>query len=141
MTRSIGHGEADPVPAIEKLLRRIPSNPQYYDPQSALPIAPVAFRPTERDIDGISLFREFFTSAREVSAAGRKPFTYYVARLIVADMLKLGLTIRAAPDPEQPKGHVVIPEMSYSADRNRAKELAVKLARIAMNDIALHPSA
>lgn len=141
MTRPANLKEADHLLPQEKVLRRIPSYPQFYDPLSSLPITASAFRANKHDTTGISLFRCYFATPTEVSAAGRNPNTYYVARVPLQAFSSLGLTVVPAPTYDGPRGHSVVPELAYNLDKKREKECAVALARIASADIVLHPSA
>ncbi|MCR4315586.1 MAG: hypothetical protein NUW37_04460 [Planctomycetes bacterium] len=68
------------------------------------------FHPIENDTYGISLYRSKFCTATEVGSWGRRADKeYWVAELIVSDILSLGLTVEV-DDPEDPR-HVQIPEL------------------------------
>lgn len=133
--------DQDPVKDEESVLRRIHSI--YYNPGSNIPVQPEAFRPTERDEDGLSVFRERFISPAQVLAdvAENKRGLYLIARLAVRDLHALHLTVIPAPRSDL-AGHAVIPELnwdSYQKEKRRLKELQVELARLASQAIVHHP--
>jgi hypothetical protein len=131
--------EAAPVDADEFVLRRI--HKSYFDSRLPLPIQPVAFKPTESDVDGLSVFRERFVSPAEVAAAGRTPGAYHVARLAVRDLQALRLTV--VPSPGELPGHAVLAELNrafYEQDRAGAKLLQAALAKLASQGIVHQPS-
>jgi hypothetical protein len=127
--------ESDPLTPNEWLLRRIPNNADYYKPAEPVPIQRVAFEPNKQDVDGLSFFREMFISPRELGLkTGRKP-PYVVARIRLKDLQANNIKIRPAPDEEQPRGHVVAPEITYPA-RKSTKEAQRQLrdsARLAFD--------
>ena len=55
----------------------------------ATPVLRLAFQPTKRDVDGLSVCREKFITATQLAAVGRTPGAYYVARLAVAAPIPL----------------------------------------------------
>ena len=127
----------DSVDQSESLLRRIPRNADFYDPNLSLPITPHAFRPNHQDSDGISLFREKAISREALSQTGRKP-PYIVASLKARDLCDLGFTIIPTLDDSGIPGHVVVPELSWEAYENNKqslKELTKKLAELASTDV------
>lgn len=131
----------DPVSLDEKLLRRVPA--QWCNTSLPQPIQRVAFEPNESDMDGLSLFRELFITPEELAQTGRKPGTYFIGRLRASDVLELQLTIRPDPREDQPAGHVVIPELSFTEMKQRkskSKELQNELAKLAGKDIAYKPA-
>ena len=135
--------EHDSVSQDEKVLRRILKNPEYYKPGLPIPIQYRAFYPTKEDEDGLSLFRELFTTAGDV-AKGKNPKGYAVARLLVAAINELDLTVLPDPQP-QPElpGHSLIPELNYNdKEKNKAakrkfKDIGFELAKIAGRDMVL----
>jgi hypothetical protein len=127
--------ERDPVSPDEWLLRRVPRAADYFDPAGKVPLSPLAFASVKQDTDGISLFRELFTSARALSATGRKP-PYYVVRIRASDVNALALSLQPSPDAEQPEGHVVIPELCYRPKPTVGQKEAALRLRIALRDLA-----
>src|SRR5438094_251516 len=108
--------EQNPIVATEYVLRRV--HKDHFDAHLPVPIMPVAFKPTESDVDGISVYHEQLISAAEVGRAGRTPGAYYVARLSVAALHALSLTV--IPVPSDLPGHAVIPELNralYAQDK------------------------
>ena len=68
---------------------------------------------------------------------------YYVARISVRDLEKLGLTVQPDPIEGGPRGHAIIPELNshaYKANKNLLKPILVELARLASADIVHVPS-
>ena len=138
--------ENDLVSPDEHVLRRINNKKDWYDPSLGFPVTRVACTPFKKDVDGLSVFRELFVSAAEVAAAGPNPDGYYVARLLVADIQRLGLTVVPNPLPGRLRGHAIIPELNYSATRSdpdtkkRTKELTFELAKLAGRNIVAEPN-
>ena len=137
--------ENDPVLPTEYVFRRINNKKDWYNSELEQPVTRVACSPFKKDVDGLSVFRELFVSASDVAAAGPDPAGYYVARLLVADILELGLTVIPAPQEGMPKGHAIIPELTTAAANNAqtrrwAKEIANKLARLAGRSIVALPN-
>jgi len=129
----------DPILPSEYVLRRI--HPNNFNPEQPTPILRCEFEPKPRDQEGISLYREKILSAAELANAGKNPRIYYVARILVQDLLAMGLSVVPTPGPLD--GHVSIPELSYQQfknDKNRSKDLQRRLAVLASRDIVLRPS-
>lgn len=102
----------------------------------------LGFRPTDKDTDGISVFRALFVSPDRVASSGKNPKGYYVARLRVSDIIALGLTVIPNPKDEQLPGHALIPELStvaYAKNKENAKFLLYRLAILAGNEIVFAP--
>jgi hypothetical protein len=110
-------------------------------------IDPNAFQPAKDDADGISLFREDFVTAEDLSSMSTHPKGVRVARVLARECTSLHLSLNPAPDPHVPPGHTVIPEMVFlkrTAQTNiqaqNIKDLSQKLAQIASeNDIYTPP--
>ncbi len=65
--------------------------------------------------------------------AGKRD-NYYIARIAVQDLQRLGLTVVPEPEPNGPPGHTIIPELNwqaYQADKQRLKQVQVELAKLA----------
>ncbi len=90
--------------------------------------------PNNGDTEGISVFRENFTTPDEIDLATEKPGEYFIARLRVYDLNKLGLTVVPDPLKGQPQGHALIPELrlaEYKSKRNWAIETQKSMADLA----------
>ena len=127
--------------ADEFVLRRIHKN--HTSPEAALIILPVAFRPSKADTDGLSVFREQLVTPADLATAGRKPGEYWVARLSIASLHTLGLSVIADERSEGPPGHALIPELSfasYDRDKERWRAVLVELARLACEAIVHQPA-
>ena len=129
--------EHDPVEEKESLLRLVPM--AYYDPTLNEPIPRIAFKPSGRDRDGLSFYRDrFVTPADLVRQKGKE---YVVARISVVEFLQRGFTVEPSPQPGPP-GHCVVPELGYDeycADKARHKDIQLELARLAAAGIAYVP--
>jgi len=116
----------DPKGAGECILRRVHKSQCRPDGS----VLPVAFRPNKNDDTGISVHFEREISPNDlvaaVAASGKAPQDYYVVRLSMEELYRLGLTVVSEPEPGGPPGHAVIPELridEYKRDQNRLKEL------------------
>jgi hypothetical protein len=87
-------------------------------------LADATFRPTERDTDGLSLWRARHVSVEE-AARGRGP-EYYVAAVSVRDIRALGIEI--VPDaPSGVRGHCIVPALNFD-DRKSTRSLECQRA-------------
>jgi hypothetical protein len=131
----------DPVEDDEVVYRRI--HRSFYDAAISPPIRSEAFRPNNNDNTGLSVFRAHFVQPFDtlINIEPGKRNDYFVARLAVAELKKLGLTI--VPEPGGPPGHAVIPELSwqaYHASKKSLKVVQFELAKMASTSIVLAPS-
>jgi hypothetical protein len=126
--------------ADEFILRRI--HKSHSAPLGPQIILPAAFRPSQEDITGLSVFREHLVTAAEVAAAGRKPGEYYVARLSVRTLRDLGFTVIDDDQPNGLRGHALIPELgleAYQRNKSTLKCAMAELARQGSQAIVHHP--
>jgi hypothetical protein len=135
--------EKDPVDDSEFVYRRI--HPNYVDPALPIQVQRDAFRPTQNDTTGLSVFRAALAKPSEALANLdlAKAKDYHVVRLAVRDLQKLGLTVVPEPLLGGPLGHAVIPELSwaaYQAQKLHWKAVLVELAKLASADIVLRPA-
>jgi|GEM_PF-5834288 len=109
--------EVPPISGDEYLYRRLLPGPWCRDPENTvIPqryFMPRAWQSPQRpgDADGISVNRSLLTS---LDRASRRPDTgesVPVARFAVADVHRLGLTVRPEPIAADPS-HAVIPELN-----------------------------
>lgn len=134
--------ESAPVSPDEFILRRIPNLQNYINLELAMSVTRAAFGPSSDDIDGLSVYREEFVSARQVAEAGNNPAGYYVVRLQAQDILNLGVQLIQDPKVGQLPGHTLIPELSKDgkkAERKRYKEVTQKLAVLGSGEIIYSP--
>lgn len=131
--------ETDALRADEYVLRRVPLATTPAQP----PFTQAAFRATPRDNDGLSLFRERFTTAYEVAEKVGRPFECHVVRLRVEFILEIeecGIRLSLKPDPAAPpipRGHCLVPEIStIQKAKNKAayRELSRALADLANDE-------
>jgi len=88
------------------------------------------------------VYREAFTDKETVAMAHRKPGRCFVARLMVADVLSLGLSVVPDPLDDPPAGHALIPEINaaaYRQDKERQRQLQLELAILAGHMIVFEP--
>jgi hypothetical protein len=135
--------EHQPVDPSEWVYRRI--HRTYYQPGLPIPIQAAAFRPNPNDTTGLSVFRAVFVQPADTltNIEASKRDHYYVARIAVQDLQRLGLTVVPEPDPDGPPGHAIVPELSwqvYQADKPRLKQVQVELAKLASAAIVHQPS-
>jgi hypothetical protein len=135
--------EKEPVDDSEFVYRRI--HPNFHDATLPIAVGLEAFRPSQSDVTGLSVLRARFAQPQDLFA-NRDPAKvsrYYVARLPVRDLHRLGLTVVPEPIPGGPAGHAVIPELSwpaYQAQKQHWKAVLVELAKLASMDIVHRPS-
>ena len=124
----------------ENVLRRVPG--QWINLTLSMPVSRLAFQASRRDTDGLSVFRENFISAEQLATVREHPEGYFVDALNVGKINELNLTVLSDHQPEQLPGHSIIPELSYpncKAHRQKAKEVQVKLAKLASKQIVYSP--
>ena len=97
-------------------------------------VAPYAFRAMERDTDGLSLFREDFTTRKSLIKTSKKGAR--VAHITARQFHKLELQLRASPDQAQLPGHTLVPDMRFvksetTEAKRKRKALEVQLAQFA----------
>jgi hypothetical protein len=136
--------ESEPVHESEFVYRRV--HDSFFDAALPVPIRSEAFRPSEQDSSGLSVFRQRFIDPKGTltNIDPAKASRYYVVRLAVRDLLGLGMTVVPEPTSTGAPGHAVIPELSwpaYSADKPRAKVLLRELAKLASVAIVYRPIA
>lgn len=125
MTRQVA---GDQIADDEVLLRRIPGSQM---PNGLLTKrSPTWFKPhPERDISGISLFREAVHQPGDIRPTSGKPF--YIARLTAKQIRSLGLEVVARPTNEH-RGHAEIPALcSETRGDDRTEEASKRLANLA----------
>ena len=130
--------EHAPVDEGEFVYRRVPR--VFYDSSLPIPIQAAAFGPTTNDTKGISLFRVNFAQPLDnlgnVDPAQAKD--YYVARISLRNLAKLGLAVKPDPIAGGPPGHTLIPDLSaiaYQANKQSLKAITAELAKLASADI------
>jgi len=132
--------EKDPAEDREDVLRRILNHEDFIKLDLKIPITPLSFMPTKQDLDGISVFRKFFSSPQEIADSGSNEKGYHVAAITVAELRQKDFSVLPDPQENTLKGHALIPELKYSKDKNikkKNKVLSVKLAKLASKNIVL----
>lgn len=136
--------EQEPVSPDEFVLRRVHKN--HFDPSLPVPIQKVAVRPTERDTDGLSVYREreYIGNPGGILADmdEAKRGNYYIARVRVSDLRALGLSVRPERGPDDLPGHCVIPELNrgtYDANKQALADTILELAKVLGRDVIHTP--
>jgi hypothetical protein len=127
-------------PRDRYVFRLIPK--AWYKADRPIPFEWLAFKPNDDDDDGVSVYRAELITPGQLDALGRKPGTYYVARLSVQALRSLNLSIVSTAGPLP--GHAVIPELrraAYEVNKQALKELMLELAKLASQDLVLRPTA
>lgn len=138
----------EPISPDEFVLRRVHRNNT--DPTGESLVKRCEFAPGKGDIDGLSLYRERYTSIEALVAAARSPQDVYVARFRVQELLDIRYGIGEALDhritveitPGPLPGHVSIPELAYErakADKPASLEIQRILALLASDRIVHRP--
>jgi hypothetical protein len=129
-----------PVQPDEILLRAIPNTQRYFDEtMGSWAVDPYAFEPNKkRDPDGLSFFRQDFTTLRAVAETSRHPNRARVGLIPASELIRLGVPAQAEPDSSGLAGHVIVPGLRVvpNAARSRAEkqkiaDISQQLARIA----------
>lgn len=129
--------DEEPISPDEYVLRKF-HRTHYRSPPP--PINRSGFEPRSDEEDGLSFYRERYTSIETLAQSGRSPGQSYICRFRVADLLALGVQLTSTPG-DLP-GHVVLPELSYPAlrgDRDRGRILQAELADLAGLAIVFRP--
>lgn len=108
---------SEPVEDDEILYRRVLEF--HYSPSNNH-LSPHAFRPTERDKTGLSVYRAKYKSIEEASR-GREGKAYFVAVLRAGDLRKAGIEVVPRPTVDDP-GHSELPSLTYDNRRSDAAE-------------------
>jgi len=125
----------DEIGTDEYVYRRVLNKQDIIDLSLRSPLQRSAFRPTNNDVDGISVFREKFTSPEALISAGQSPLGYHVVRLPVKEILEAGLTIITDPQDNQLPGHALIPDITIQEyDNPQGKNLS-KIKQKKLSDI------
>jgi hypothetical protein len=102
-------------------------------------VSPSAFKPhPKREIDGMSFFREDFTSPQDIAEASAHPDGVRVGRVTVRQLQELEVDAQSDPDPDELPGHVIVPGMRFVdknlqtvEERRTTKNRSLRLARFA----------
>ena len=117
---SIGDG-SEPIADDEIVYRRVSDTSGWYDPNSDRPVAWAAFRPNEKDLDGISVWRAKYKSPAEVAATQARPERrYFILVLRAARLRESGIEVKPSPQLGGP-GHATLANLNkeqYERDRD-----------------------
>lgn len=109
----------------EILLRRIP--PVDQDPDESLPPPSFTFRPTDKDTDGLSLWRARYVPVIDVAKSPRRPGRIHrVAAIVAKELRERGMDL--VVDPKDYK-HILISNLNPQNRENpRQREWRVAMA-------------
>lgn len=105
----------------DPIFRRIPVTLKLYRPETE-ELHAHAFRPSPRDIDGLSVsrgktdHRPEFLSLEQVAEVGRNPQGYFVAELSLITLNSHNIQVVPDPKDDDP-GHCLIPSLRYQKPR------------------------
>jgi hypothetical protein len=102
-------------------------------------VAPYAFKPhRKRDVDGMSFFRQIFTTAQAVAKRSTHVHGVRVANISGQQLRGLDLTAEPSPNADELPGHIIVPDMRWvdrssqtMEERRIEKDRSVKLAQFA----------
>ena len=117
---------SEPIENDEHLYRRIPVQPQYYDPSQGPEPSPLAFHPRKDDKTGISVFRAKYVTPEQLAQSGRGK-RYYVAVLRVGDLRNHGLEVVPRIEGHALPGHAELPNLTFENKRSDAAEEAKQI--------------
>ncbi|VTU00668.1 Uncharacterized protein OS=Singulisphaera acidiphila (strain ATCC BAA-1392 / DSM 18658 / VKM B-2454 / MOB10) GN=Sinac_4193 PE=4 SV=1 [Gemmataceae bacterium] len=130
----------------EYVLRRILKNPSHYDPSLPVPVQKAAVRPSQRDVNGLSVYREQYYLGNPAGVLAHveegKRNNYHIGRIRVSDLNRLGLTVRPAEGPEHLPGHCEIPELNhedYEKDKRKFADVILEVAKLLGENIVYSP--
>lgn len=126
-----GVGETSPIADDEIVLRRVSETSGYYDPESDRPFAWVAFRPNEKDVRGLSVWRERYKTPEQAAGINARPGRrYFIFKLNVGVLREAGVIVEPSTD-EGGAGHASLVNLNprrYAEDKNAVQELARTIA-------------
>lgn len=108
----------EPIADDEILYRRVPVQPEYYNPALDSKPRPEAFRPRKDDTTGLSVYRAKYKSIEDVAENPRGK-RYYVAVMRATDLREHGIKVLPRPVPDDP-GHAEIPSITHENRRTPA---------------------
>ena len=148
LARWLSYYETSPVSHDESLLRAIPNTPAHLsDDMGNWKIAPYAFQPNKnRDIDGMSFFREDFSTPKQIAKTNKHGSGARVASITVEQLESLELTATPGPIASEPAGHSIVPGMRFveksllsTEQRREVKDRSQKLAQFASSNRIYSP--
>jgi hypothetical protein len=124
----LGDGR-EPISDEEILYRRVSENSRWYDPNQTPQVSWVAFRPSQRDTTGLSVWRGKYMSAETAAIQHARPGRRsFVIELRAGDLRKIGVTVAPSADEGGP-GHASLTNLSHSTYQSGKNEIET-LARL-----------
>lgn len=134
-----------PIDPAEFVLRRV--HRSHYDPSLPVPVQKAAACPNKNDDKGLSVFREqnYTADPRGILANvdPTKRDNILIARVRVADLNAIGLTVVPDEGPQHLPGHCAIPELRravYEADKPALADTILALAKLLSRGMIDPPS-
>ena len=119
----------------ELIYRRVVQTTNFYNQNQNPALSTMAFKPTDADVDGISVTRATLLqgNAEAAAALGFAGKNYYIIELVAGDLRNEGLTVVADPSTNDPS-HAIIPALN-KATRNlpEVKNLMDRARRLNFN--------
>lgn len=126
-----GVRETSPITDDEFVLRRVSEKSGWYKPESVRPFAWVAFKPNEKDVRGLSVWRETYTTPEQAAGNNARPASrYFLFKLNVGRLREAGVIVEPSTD-EGGAGHASLVNLNarrYAEDKNAVQELARTIA-------------
>jgi hypothetical protein len=118
----------EPIADDELILRRIPVSQGWFDPLVAPHASPLAFRPRDDDLTGLSVVRGLPYNTFNAAAQGPSKRGYYLAVFRAGDLRGKGIHRVPRPVPGI-AGHAEITDLTVgNRDTDEARQLMVLLA-------------
>lgn len=115
-----------PIDDDELLLRRIPASQNWVSADKAS-VDPLAFRPSERDVSGLSFGRAKYNTPVQEAAKGGHGKQFYVAVRSVDRMRGAGMQVVGKPLTDD-LGHAEVADLTFTNRRSdRVRELVQRL--------------
>jgi hypothetical protein len=123
----------------EFVLRRVPKS-FVEPPLSNPPVSRDTFRPTEQDVEGLSVYRaeyhpDLVTILADIPDEAKRA-TYTIVRIAVADIRGLGLSV--IPKDADLPGHAEIPELNRAARVSNRRWANEKQYELALRSVIVH---
>lgn len=117
----------DRIADDEIVYRRVLARSDYCIPDSDRPIQWIAYKPSERDSSGISVWRAKYVQPDQAIRTAKSGRSYYLIALKVRDLRQLGAKVVASPE-EGGFGHATITSLSWNRYRGSQKKDVMELA-------------
>ncbi len=114
-------GITSQITSEETLFRRIPHKCGWHRTEAGQP-AWQTFRPTEKDLTEVSLYRAQVVTAEQAAAEGREGNQYYVVELSAGKLIEEGFVLTPKPLADSP-GHCELTTVNWPDYQSRKNDL------------------